>query len=58
MSKKIVFILIVLFIQNCDTKPKSEGLWNEICIIVSKQDKSLVYPYLANFEIWNTRECH
>ena len=50
MPFSIVFLclLIILFIQSCDTKPKSEGLWNEICIIVSNEDKSLVYPYLAN----------
>jgi len=48
MPKKIVFILIILFIHSCDTKPKSEGLWNEVCIIVSNEDKSLVYPYLGN----------
>jgi len=48
MSKKIIIILFFLFLCSCDSKPKAEGLWNELCIIVSNEDKDLVYPYLSN----------
>ena len=44
MPKKILILILIIFINNCVSKKQSIGDFNEIVIVTSHVDKELVYP--------------
>ena len=46
--QKIILISVLILIEVCSFFPESKGYFNEIIVITSPEDKSLVEPYLLD----------
>ena len=47
MSKKIIFLYILLILNACNSKHQSVGQFNDLTIVTSSEDRDYIYPYLS-----------